>query len=345
MNPFSAHARAWGQRRPIPAFLSFDVEPDGFQLSRTDPPEWGGYTAMFEFADQLRSSLAKRSDAPPKFGWYFRTDPQIAEVYGRADYVLARYPDRMAHLEGQGDYLGVHAHQIRWCAQQQVWVHDFGDAEWVAYSTRFSLEAHARWAGARVQRFRSGAAFLTNEIVEVIDRCGVEVDLTLEPVAGWALSAADVPTSIDTSPIVGVFTDCRTAPQVPFRPAHHDFRISGGRKGRAVVMVPLTTGSVRLEKPLWRRVARRVLRGSHRSPPQILYPSVNKWPSESFFWDLVTQQLRSMRKPYLSLAIRTDADDLKTSSRVRRIFEALPHHPLAERLQFVDPLHFAHRLV
>ena len=52
MNPFRAHARAWG-RHPIPAFVSFDVEPDGFQLSRTDPPEWDGYTAMFKFADQL----------------------------------------------------------------------------------------------------------------------------------------------------------------------------------------------------------------------------------------------------------------------------------------------------
>jgi hypothetical protein len=165
VDPFRAGTRAW-RRGQIPAFLSFDVEPDAFQLSRSDPADWAGYAAMFEFAQQLRTSLAKRSGRVPRFGWYFRTDPQIAEVYGRPDHVLAKYPDRMGHLEAKGDYFGVHAHSIRWCAQRRVWVHDFGDAQRVASSTRFSLDAYAQWAGAPARRFPSGAGFHTNEIVE-----------------------------------------------------------------------------------------------------------------------------------------------------------------------------------
>jgi hypothetical protein len=55
----------------------------------------------------------------------------------------------MDHLEGRGDYFGVHAHSIRLCAQRRVWVHDFDDAQQIASSTRFSLDAYAQWAGAR----------------------------------------------------------------------------------------------------------------------------------------------------------------------------------------------------
>ncbi|HKX01126.1 MAG TPA: hypothetical protein VJX71_01395, partial [Methylomirabilota bacterium] len=52
----------------------------------------------------------------------------------------------------------------------------------------------------------------------------------------------------------------------------------------------------------------------------------------------VDQQLRSMRRPYLSLGIRTDAVASDTAATVRRILDALPGHPLAQRLRFENPL-------
>jgi hypothetical protein len=327
----------------IPAFLSFDVEPDGFQLHRGEPADWAGYDAMVGFAEQLRSELAERSVAAPKFGWYFRADPQIAEVYGRPDYALTEFSDRTAQLKAKGDYFGVHAHPIRWCEDRRLWVHDFADAEWLTRCTRFSLEAYARWAGSPARRFRAGAGFLSNEIVDVIEQCGVKVDLSLEPVAGWGLEATDVPTSLDASPIVGNYTDCRTAPRVPFRPARHDFRVPSERSDRSLVMVPLATTALLPFRPLWKRIARRLV-GKASPPVRALYPS-GKWPSSRFYWDLVARELRSMRRPYLSLAIRTDAAELSDASRVREIFNALPTHPLAERLRFVDPLDAAPRLV
>jgi hypothetical protein len=45
-----------------------------------------------------------------------------------------------------------------------------------------------------------------------------------------------------------------------------------------------------------------------------------------------------MPRPYLSLGIRTDAVGSETAARVRRIFDALPGHPLAQRLRFENPL-------
>jgi len=128
------------QRGTIPAFLSIDVESDGFQLSRENPPAWCGYSAMFNFSEELRASLTERSGAAPKFGWYFHTDPQIAAVSGRPDHVLAEDPQRIAHLEAQGDYFGVHAHPIRWCAERRAWIHDFA----IPSGSRTSHDSHLR---------------------------------------------------------------------------------------------------------------------------------------------------------------------------------------------------------
>jgi hypothetical protein len=76
----------------------------------------------------------------------------------------------------------------------------------------------------------------------------------------------------------------------------------------------------------------------------MLYPSV-EWPSPEFYWNLVERQLQSMRRRYLSLAIRTDAVDSDSMIHARRQLAALPRHPLAERLSFVDPLDIAPGLV
>jgi len=326
----------------IPAFLSIDVEPNGFQLASPDPAAWTGYAAMLEFSEQLRAKLSACTGTPPRFGWYFRTDPQIAEVYGRADHVMVANPARLARLAAAGDYFGVHMHPIRWCPKQRAWIHDFDDARWLARTVRASLEAYAGWAGEPARRFRGGAGFLSNGIIEELEAGGVEVDLTLEPVASWGLEAVHVPTSIDASPVVGRYTDCRTAPHRPFRPAHRDFRVSGGERGRGLVMVPLSTRASYPRRPLWRRVARRL---SLLEPErELLYPAA-AWPSPRFFWDRVEEQLQSMPRPYLALAIRTDHPELREAERVRRIFDALPEHPLASCLLFVDPLEVASSLV
>ena len=80
ITPTMALARE-SEPKTIPVFLSIDVEPDGFQLSRSDPPRWVGYDAVFELIESLRAKLTGKIGEAPKFGWYFRTDPQIAERF------------------------------------------------------------------------------------------------------------------------------------------------------------------------------------------------------------------------------------------------------------------------
>lgn len=63
-----------------------------------------------------------------------------------------------------------------------------------------------------------------------------------------------------------------------------------------------------------------------------------EWPSPTDFWDLAAKEVRKMRRPQLSLAIRTDRADSRTLKDVRALFTALPGHPLRKDLHFVDPL-------
>lgn len=321
----------------IPAFLSIDVEPDGFQLDRRDPPPWTGYLALVDYATRLRADLTGWTGRTPRFGWYVRTDPQIAEVYGRPDHALVAFPECAAGLQAAGDYWGVHSHPIRWAPESGQWVHEFGDGDWPVQATRFALDAFGGWAGAPPRLFRAGSGFLTDRIVEAAEQAGVAIDLTLEPVTGWGVGAATMPSGVDVAPVVGSYTDCGGAPREPYRPAHHDFRVDGGRTGRRLLMVPLTTRSLVPTRPRWRRVARRVVRGRTPSAVEVLHPSAG-WSSAHEYWDVVDRQLRSMRRPYLSLGIRTDAPASAVAAKVRRIFDALPEHPLAQRLRFENPL-------
>ena len=321
----------------IPAFLSVDVEPDGFQLDRRDPPGWGGYVAMVDYVTRLREDLAGWTGRTPRFGWYVRTDPQIAEVHGRPDHALVAFPACVDRLRAAGDYFGVHSHLIRWAPERGEWVHEFGDDQWQAHATRFALDAFGQWAGAPSRLFRSGAGFLSDRVLEVVEQAGVAIDLSLEPVTGRGVGAPAALTAVDSTPIVGAYPDCAGAPRVPYRPARHDFRVDGGRAGRRLLMVPLSTRSLVPPRPRWRRAARRVLRGPAPTALEVLYPAA-PWPSAHGYWDVVDQQLRSMPRPYLSLGIRTDAVASETTARVRRIFDALPGHPLAQRLRFENPL-------
>ena len=159
----------------------------------------------------------------------------------------------------------------------------------------------------------------------------------LEPVTGCGVGAPAVPSTVDSTPIVGAYPDCAGAPRVPYRPARHDFRVDGGRAGRRLLMVPVTTRSLHPPRPRWRRVARRVLRGPAPVAVEVLYPMA-RWPSAHGYWDIVDQQLRSMPRPYLSLGIRSDAAASEAAAGIRRIFDALPGHPLAQRLRFENPL-------
>jgi hypothetical protein len=70
---------------------------------------------------------------------------------------------------------------------------------------------------------------------------------------------------------------------------------------------------------------------------RVLYPTEDDW-TERGFWELVSHQLESMERPYVSLGIRTDRLGSLRASRVCRVFSELTRHPLGKRIRFVNPL-------
>ena len=331
-------------RETIPAFLSIDVEPDAFQISGDDTENWSGYRATHAFVVLLRRQLAQASGATPIFGWYYRMDPQIEQVCGRADIAITAFPGRAAALRKEGDYFGVHAHPLRWSNRRRLWVHDWSDRQWLRDCTKFSLDAFTACNGSPTKLFRSGAGFLCNDIVDVLDKNGVVIDLSLEPVAGWGLRTKKVQSAVDSSPIVGEYTNCVTAPKTPYYPSHEDFRRPDYGDGRRILLVPLSTGpDVLPSRGLISKLKRR-LRGTSKPNVVMLDPTEDEWPGERRFWDVVSHQLAAMERPYVSLAIRTDRFESVRAARVCRVFTALAQHPLAKRLRFVDPLEAMERI-
>lgn len=325
-------------RETIPAFLSIDVEPDAFQISCDEREHWPGYGTTFEFAVLLRHQLAQASGAKPIFGWYYRMDPQIEQVCGRADFAITAFPERTGALCEEGDYFGVHTHPLRWSNERRLWVHDLSDRQWLRDCTKFSLDAFTACNGSPTKHFRSGAAFLCDDIVDVLDKNGVVVDLSLEPVAGWGLHSKKVQSAVDSSPIVGEYTNCVTAPKTPYHPSHEDFRRPAYGDGRRILLVPLATGPAALPSGGLISKLKRRLHGTSKPNLVMLDPTEDDWPGERCFWDVVSHQLGAMERPFLSLAIRTDRFESRRAARVRRVFTALAQHPLAKRLRFVDPV-------
>src|SRR5262249_53956771 len=130
---------------------------------------------------------------------------------------------------------------------------------------------------------------------------------------------------------------CQNAPRTPYRPDRADFRRAGGRDARRILLVPLSTGPGTLPPQGWMAKIKNSLRPEAKAETTMLYPTL-PWPSERYFWDLVAYQLRAMRTPYLSLAIRTDSPTSDKMTKLFRLFAELPRHPIAKRLRFIDPL-------
>jgi len=160
----------------------------------------------------------KVSGAKPIFGWYYRMDPQIEQVCGRADVAMNSLPGSNGRTPRRGDYFGVHAHPllVRRAPNSGYTISTTDSGCATARNSRSMRLPHA--TGSPTRLFRSGAGFMSNEIVDVADRNGVVAELSLEPVAGWGLRSKVVPGAVDTSPIVGDYTNCVTAPKTALSP-------------------------------------------------------------------------------------------------------------------------------
>jgi len=313
-----------------------DVEPAGFQLDGPDPAQWDGFAATTGLVEELRAGLTARTGRRPVVGWYHRMDPQITAVYGRPDHAIRTFPESVTAQRARGDYFGLHVHPVRRGADGRAWVHDFGDPATVTGTVEHCADAFTAALGESPRRHRGGLGGITEAMVTALDHLGITVDLSMERSRG---DLTEVRSGVDVSPVLGRTADCTGAPRAAYRPRIGEFAPPGGvptdEGHRRVTLVPLTTTTRGRLPRRPGRLVRRLL--GHRPGPRVMFPNL-AWPGPRWFWDLALREAERMERPYLSFAIRTDAPDSVPSRQAAAVLRALPDHPIADRIDLVDPL-------
>jgi len=262
-----------------------------------------------------------------------RMDPDIERGFGRVDFVVRRYGKLFDQLAARGDPLGIHVHHYRWNPEQAVSFSDYADTFWTTHCLRVAADAFRNAFGKPVRLSSHGGYFLTEALLDTAVELGITVDLTVEP--GLAPKKAD--------PSFGAYatapsTDFTACPRRPYRPSRSSIAVPSASPAdsRPILIVPLTAYEYQSAlRPWHRQVAHRLLdRRDLHSPLNPWKP----WPSPKIYWDLVARAADEQPARYFAFATRTDDPASGKHQALRDLLEYLPNHPIAERLQFVDPL-------
>ena len=321
--------------RMIPAFLSIDAEPDESDPAVGERP-WTGFTSMVDFVDGLRDRLAERSGVEPHPTWFFRMDPAIEQCFGRADFVVHRHGATVDHLRARGDHFAIHVHPHRWDSEHGYVYSDHTDPGWGAHCVEASAETFRGAFGEAPKRASMGGRFVSESVVDALVAAGVEVDLSVEP--GLAPIGDDRSFGHHaTEPS----TDFRGHPRQPYRVSRRGLGIEAASAddARPLVEIPRTTYDyVTALAPFRSRLKKRIRGHAGQALPVNMWES---WPSPTAYWDLVARAADECPVPFVALTARSDPPSRPSNQTVRAMLAALPDHPLAKRLAFVDPLTFA----
>ncbi len=317
---------------PIPAVWRIDVEPDQHQ-PRIGEGAWDGFVETVALVTELRERLERHSGHIAQPTWLLRMDPDIERCFGQADFVVRRHAALIDRLVAHGDPLGIHVHHYRWDVERGVAFSDYLDTAWTVHCLTVAANAFKDTFGTPTLRSSHGGYFLTDELLNAAVQLGIRVDLTVEP--GLPPKTSD--------PSFGAYasapsTDFGECPQRPYYPSRRALGVPAPSPAdsRSILIVPMTAFDYESAlRPWYRQLAHVLLKRPDIHSP--LNPW-KQWPSPRVYWDLVTRAADEQSARYFAFAMRTDAPRSRSYQRVRALLEHLPHHPICERLQFVDPL-------
>ncbi len=316
----------------IPTVWRVDVEPDQHQPA-VGPRPWDGFAATVALIDKLRDRLGDRSGRAACPTWMLRMDPDIERCFGRADFVVCQHAELFDRLIARGDPMGIHVHHYRWNAERAVAFSDHADGAWTTHCLKVAVDAFKNAFGEPLIRASHGGYFLDEAVLDAAVELGIRVDLTVEP--GLAPMIADPSLGAYATAPSGNFIDC---PRHPYYPSRRSLDVACTLPAarRPILLVPLTSFDYAAAlRPWHRQIAHRLLkRPDHHLP---LSPW-KRWRSPKIYWDLVERAADEQPACYFAFATRTDDPSADSHRRVWELLDALPDHPIAERLQFVDPL-------
>jgi hypothetical protein len=307
--------------------LCIDVEPDGFFIDRRRPDPWRGFERAVEYLDAFRRRHARATNQPVRFLWAVRLDPQVAATYGTAEWPLIQYRRQVSSLVAAGDDIGAHTHAYRWRdeidAGRGGWVLDQGDQAWIEHSVRMSLDAYHRVFDEPCRSFRFGDRWLNDATVDLLERCGIQYELTIEP--GYGPQATYHP----SRPHTGSLPDYRDVRAAPYRPARDDYRRPAGA-GRRLWMIPMTTAPI--QPSWWRRLYARA-RGLPMQPVSTALLS----HTPALFRGVIDAALRSS-VPHLAIAVRSGAfASPRLRARIDANLRTLCNRDTAGSVRWVTP--------
>lgn len=313
----------------IPIIISIDVEPNGIFIRPDRPDPWTGFESAHEFFSGYRERITAATEAPARFVWLFRADPQIEMAYGSPEWAFHHYARIIEDLEKSQDSLGVHPHAYRWEQTIKKWLIDHGNQEWVNHCVQMSFTAFENSLGKKPDSFRFGDRWLNNETLTLAESLGARFDLTVEP------GHPSVPTLRGRAPFTGVIPSYTGAPKHPYRPSLADFRVADPNRKDGLWAIPISTTTMSHELSVLRKLVYRFF-DAEKLRPVHLTLFLNLDPG--FFGRSINYLLKSLESPHLSLKVRTDSF-IKPDQRrnVEENLQCLMSHPRRKDFLFSTP--------
>lgn len=287
----------------IPVITCFDIEPDTHTTHRNGHDLWLGFEHMHVFLSKLRPHLGQLTKAPVHYGWYFRLDPQIDEIYGSHAWPLRKYSRFVSEYSAHGDEIGINLRAYQWNSKTNRWVPIHDDPAFINSCIEMSFEAYESYFMKRCHSIRMDAEWLSAESIECAEKLGAKYGLTLEP------------------------DQLSRGPLQPYLPWKLDYHIPDKNRSEGLWLIPLTSEKI--------GGLRKLLRGNWRDPE---YMTLDFAMSPRLFRSMVDEQINAQNHPYLAIASSVRMASMKrTYDQMCVNFKYLLSFPHAKRIRFITP--------
>lgn len=313
----------------IPILILTDCEPDSRLVSVDEPSPWIGFERFYEFLSTHRDVITARTGAPAYFSWFWRMDRQIELSYGSAEWPIRTHAQQIADAERHGDEIGLHTHAWRWDQDRREWIADHGSSSVVEACVRESFAAFEAAFGRTCRIFRFGDGWIDEPTLQLVEKLGARIDLTIEP------GQPGVPSLVSEERSTGSIPDRRGAPTHPYRPSRCDFRRPDALGETRIWAIPVTTGTYRRRS---REIGSRLRLQTWRDALKRRTLTLNLGAETQLFAPVFDRTVSSGDHSYAAITVRSDVgSDAGLTACVDHNLRCILNHPLARRFAFVTP--------
>lgn len=303
--------------------LSVDVEPDRpcFGGRRYDYFGFQKWTCLSKGIPEflrLRDDLQKELQTDIRLTWFLRSDSQIKMIYGNAAWAIEQYKEIAGRLQESRDEVGWHAHTWRWSKNRCSWYQEINDGEWIEACYETGFKDFRKAAGAPPSSFRAGWCFHNNVSIAMLDKLGIQVDLSATP----GIKNTGTRNTRDGSLYCG-FSNWEGTPTHPYHPSKKDYR-SEGNDNYELLELPVTMVSKPMASYVHQILPFRVFGGMKLEKPTLSFSKnillANSIPP--LFERNIRLVLRNYRKcSYSYLVVPFHADELLSRTLTDNLLE------------------------